>query len=350
MLPSQEAVPRSPTLPCAVPSFPFSIKRTFILLALIFILDNAHDSLRAQTENKSDETDIIRVRTDLVTVPLFVADRNGQRVFGLTLDDFSAQVDGRNLKLEYFAAGAEHVALCFALDASGSAREIIRRQSEAALSLFSRFGSQSRVAIWHFGAQPRLVINFTTEAASAQQGFNPIVVADERTAIFDAAIAAVRAFDEPGGHPAERRILILFSDGLDNASRTKPQAVINEAQQRAVSIYVLHLPFYTPRDGRLQPRAAARGFRALAESTGGRYFMVGDARSALDPNATVDLSPVFKIIEEDLRGQYVVGFYPDDASRDNSFHRLNISLNTRRNRQLRVRQLREGYTLKRSDE
>jgi Ca-activated chloride channel family protein len=310
------------------------------------LLDGASSGVRAQTETAQDEADIVRVRTDLVTVPIFVADRSGQRVFGLTRDDFAAQADGRNLKLEYFAAGTEHVALAFALDASGSAREIIRRQSEAALALFSRFGPQSRVAVWRFGARPELITDFTTEVSLARQGFGLTINAGERTAIFDAAAAAVRAFAKQSSDPAERRILILISDGLDTASQTKPQAVIDEARERAVSLYVIHLPLYAPRDGRLQPRPAARGFRALAEATGGRYFMVGDALDALDPRATVDLGPIFKAIEEDLRGQYVLGFYPDDASRDGRFHRLSISLNARRKSQLRVRQLREGYLLK----
>lgn len=321
-------------------------RRVLFLLASSLVFASFCSTTQAQTEPEPDQTEILRVRTDLVTVPLFVADRSGHRVFGLSQADFGAQVDGRNQRLEYFAAGTEHVALCFALDTSGSAREIIKQQSEAALSLFSRFGPKSRVAVWHFGARPQAVVNFTTEAERARQAFNLSAIADERTAIFDAAVVAVRAFESRDGDPAERRILILISDGLDTASQTKAQAVINEAQQRAVSIYVIHLPLYEPRDGRLQPRPAARGFRALAEATGGRYFMVGDARDALAPRADIDLSPVFKAIEEDLQGQYVVGFYPDDASRDNRFHRLSISLTARSNRSLRVRQLREGFTLK----
>jgi Ca-activated chloride channel homolog len=321
-------------------------RRVLFLFALSLIFVSFCAVVRAQTEPEPDQTDILRVRTDLVTVPLFVTDRSGHRVFGLTQADFGAQVDGRNQRLEYFAAGTEHVALCFALDTSGSAREIIQQQSEAAVALLSRFGPKSRVAVWHFGARPQAIVNFTTEAERARQGFNLSAVADERTAIFDAAVVAVRAFERRDTDPAERRILILISDGLDTASRTKAQTVINEAQQRAVSIYVIHLPLFEPRDGRLQPRPVARGFRTLAEATGGRYFIVGDAHDALAPRASVDLTPVFKAIEEDLQGQYVLGFYTADASRDNRFHRLTISLTARSNRSLRVRQLREGFTLR----
>lgn len=341
-----EALFRNHCSPRALHTLTRFLDRAFLLLSLILVFAGCQSSARAQTETPPDEPDVLRVRTDLVTVPLFVTDRVGRRVFGLTQNDFDAQVDGHTLKLEYFAAGTERVALAFALDASGSAREIIRRQSEAALALLARFGPQSRVAIWRFGARPQLVTSFTDEIDRARTAFNLISVANERTAIFDAAIAAVRDFDRSGHDPAERRILILISDGLDTASRITAQAVISEAQQRGVSIYVIHLPLYAPRDGQLRPRPASKGFRALAEQTGGRYFMAVDKRAALDPGAGVDLGAVFKMIEEDLRGQYVLGFYPDDASRDARFHRLSISLKLHSSNQPRVRQLREGYTLK----
>lgn len=346
MLLHLEALSRCSLLSGAFHSFLHVTRRTSFFLAFILILVSCCVSVCAQTESDTEAAEVVRIRTDLVTVPLFVTDHSGQRVPGLTADDFGAQVDGHNLKPQYFAAGTERVALCFALDTSGSARETIRQQSEAALALFSRFGPQSRVEVWHFGARPLLVADFTTSAESARPGFNLAAIADERTAIFDAAAAAVRSFERRDGDPAERRILILISDGLDTASRIKAQVVINEAQQRAVSIYVIHLPLFAPRDGRLQLRPAAKGFRSLAEATGGRYFIVGDVKAALNPRASVDLSPIFKAIEEDLRGQYVLGFYPEEASRDNRFHRLTISLSSRQHRNLRVRQLREGYTLR----
>lgn len=346
MLLHPEALSRNSSTPRAVHTLLRLSVRAALLLVSILVLLNSSADLRAQDAPAPDDPEVVRVRTDLVTIPLFVADRNNRPVLGLTLKDFGATVDGRNLRLEYFAAGTERVALAFALDASGSTREIIGRQSRAALALFARFGPQSSVAVWRFGTQPQLIAGFTTDDALVRPAFNPGSATDERTAIFDAALAAVRAFERKDADPAERRILILISDGLDTASRTKAPTVITEAVQRAVSIYVIHLPLFAPRDGRLEPRPAAKGFRTLAAATGGRYFMIGDASAALDPRAEVDLSPVFKAIEEDLQGQYVLGLYPDEASRDGRFHRLSISLNAPHNRQLRVRQLRDGYTIK----
>lgn len=300
----------------------------------------------AQDAGVSTDDDVLRVRTDLVTVPAFVTDTHGRRVAGLKQSDFSVQDNGRTVALSYFAAGTEHVALAFALDASGSIREVIAQQREAAIQLFSRFGQGSRVAVLHFGDKAELAVPFTTETAKAQPAFTARLPVSRRTAIFDGVLATLRAFATEKSNPVERRILILISDGLDTASRARSSAVIREAGAQNVSIYVIHLPLYVPHGGRLAVRSASKGFRELAEKTGGRYFLIGDTESALDPQAKLDLAPVFRAIEEDLQGQYVLGYYPDEAARNTAFHRIAISLSPQSGRKLRVRALREEYNLK----
>jgi hypothetical protein len=87
------------------------------------------------------------------------------------------------------------------------------------------------------------------------------------------------------------------------------------------------LPLYQPRDGRLAVRSPAKGFRDLAEKTGGKYFLVGNAASALAPGGydkNNDLTPVFQAIEDDLRSQYLLGFYAGEGARDGRNHRFTI--------------------------
>src|SRR2546428_13811010 len=76
------------------------------------------------------QEDIIRVRTDLVAVPVIVTDSRGRRVPDLKREDFVLTDDNRAAKIGYFASGAERVALLFALDVSGSARDILAQQRE----------------------------------------------------------------------------------------------------------------------------------------------------------------------------------------------------------------------------
>jgi hypothetical protein len=148
---------------------------------------------------------------------------------------------------------------------------------------------------------------------------------DRRTAIFDAAMKSVQAFDALPLVRGERRIVILISDGLDNTSRTSADSVINTALEKRVSFYVIHLPLFEPRDGRLAVRGPSKGFRELAEKTGGKYFLVGDRKSPLAPREN-DLSPIFQAIEEDLKSQYLLGFYIAETARDNRKHVWSVSL------------------------
>lgn len=327
-----------------------SVLRSFSFALVLLVVSSLFSSSQQRAFAQDGEVlpdDVLRVRTDLITVPAFVTDAQGRRVSGLRQTDFSIRDNGRVVELSYFSAGTEHVALAFALDASGSIREVVAGQRDAALKLFSRFGRGSRVAVMHFGEKAELVVPFTTETDKAQPAFTAHLPTSRRTAIFDAAATILRAFAVGKSDPVERRILILISDGLDTASAARASTVIREARALNVSIYVIHLPLYAPRDGRLAVRPVSKGFRDLAEKTGGHYFLVGDAKSALDPQAMPDLAPIFQAIEEDLQGQYVLGYYPDAAARNTNSHRIEISLTPQAGRRkLRVHALREEYNLR----
>jgi Ca-activated chloride channel family protein len=294
-----------------------------------------------------DDEEVVRVSTDLVVVPVYVTDGRGRRVPGLTRQDFQVLDNGRPVETSHFAAGAESVALLFLLDASGSTREIVTQQSETALALFSRFGERSRVSVVQFRERPEPALAFTRDLRAARVAFRIAPLPDRRTAIFDAALAAARAFSSEAADPAERRIAVLISDGLDTASATPPAVAVEAARAAGVSFYVIHVPLYEPRDGRLAARRPSKGFRELAEKTGGQFFVVGDARSSLDPRAEHDLSPIFRAIAEDLQSQYVLGYRAEAAGREPGLHRIEVRPAAPRERRLRVRQLRESYESKR---
>lgn len=313
-----------------------------LVTALAFVVLATASSLNTATAQEPD--DVVRIRTDLVTIPLVITDSRGRRIANLTKADFVLTDFDTSAKIDYFASGTDRVAMLFALDASGSEREIFAGQRQAALALFARFGAGSRVAVLHFADYVRLTVPFTTDSGAAQGAFASGASASSGTAIFEGAAAAVRSFDVSGGFSMERRIVLLMSDGLDTLSSTKYAEVVTAARDRGVSFYVIHFQLFTPGDGRLVPRPPSKGFRELAEQTGGRYFRIGDAKSALDPNPHYDLAPVFAAIDNDLRGQYVLGFYPRETARDGQTHPVTIAL-ANRNSKLRVRQMKTSYQL-----
>lgn len=286
-----------------------------------------HAQQPAQRIASDDE--VIKVSTDLLVYPIRVRDKRTPPKVTLTERDLTLRDDDQVTAGLYLYPGADRVALVFALDESGSLREIVSAQREAALSLFKRFGDRSQIAVIRFAVSPALVAPFGKDTATASDAFKFPARANQRTAIFDAAAAAVNAFDVLPRFRSERRIVVLISDGLDNASSLKANAVIKSALEKQISFYVIHLPLFAPREGRLAVRPPAKGFRELAEKTGGKYFLVGNVNSALLPlgnRASSDLTPIFQAIEEDLRSQYLLGFYATEGSRDGRNHRLTVSV------------------------
>lgn len=289
-----------------------------------------------------DQEDIVRVRTDLVTMAVTVVDSRGHRVAGLKQEDFVMRYEGQVVKIGHFSSGTDRVALVFLLDGSGSARDYLAKQREAALTLFSRFGPGSQVAVANFGNKTKLTVPFTDDVNKARLGFDFRASAGQHSAIFDSAAAAVTLLEQRPNDPTERRIVVLTSDGLDNASSTKAAEVIECARGNAISFYVIHFPLYAPFDGRLMMRATAKGFRELADKTGGRFYTAGNVELALRPGALYDLSTSFKSIEEDLASQYVLGFYPGKAIPEAALRELDVTLERSTKRKLRVVPLRRS--------
>lgn len=295
------------------------------LIVLSFFLPTYFSKITVLGQEPESDVDVLRFSTDLILFPIRVANKRRQAIPSLTARDFIFKDNDKVITEPYFSLGAERVAMVFALDESGSLRDIIADQRETALALFGRFKSESRIAVLRFAEKPILIVGFDRETDKASDAFKFFAGANRRTAIFDGALAAVKAFNSLPKDPAERRIVILISDGLDNASAVKANTAIAAAQERNVSFYVIHLPLFEPRGDRLAVRAPTKGFRDLAEKTGGRYFLAGDAKLALTQQQR-DLAPIFKAIEEDLKSQYLLGFYVGENARDGRLHRVSITL------------------------
>ena len=299
--------------------------RIALTLLLVCLCFSVYPAKVAAQDPPSDDEDVVRVNTDLLLFPIRIRDRKGQAVAGLTEQDLTLKDEDKVTTSLYLVPGGERVAMLFALDQSGSLREIISQQRDAALALFSRFSDRSSVAVVRFSDNASLALPFTKDTEAARSAFRFRASPNRRTAIFDAAAHSINAFDDLPFIRTERRIVILISDGLDNQSAISYESVIKNAVESHISFYVIHLPLFEPRDGRLEVRPPAKGFRDLAEKTGGKYFLVGDRKSALAPKDN-DLTPVFQAIEEDLKSQYLLGFYIAESARDNRRHNFSVSL------------------------
>lgn len=300
--------------------------RSRLVVLCVLLITSFLRPAQAQSQEPASDDEVVRVSTDLLLFPIRIRDKRKQAATSLAETDLVLKDDDRVTTGLYFYPGADRVALVFALDQSGSLRQIISQQREAALGLFGRFGERSRVAVLRFAETASVVAPFGRDTNIVRDAFNFRGRFNEHTAIFDAAAAALSAFDPLPRVRSERRIVILISDGLDNASRTRASRVIDSALDRGISFYVIHLPLFEPRDGHLAVRSPAKGFRDLAEKTGGKYFLAGDIRSALAAPEKVDLAPIFQAIEDDLKNQYLLGFYLGEKANDGNKHRFSLGM------------------------
>ena len=152
-----------------------------------------------------NQDDVIRVRTDLVTVPTMVVDAKGRRVAGLKQDDFLIKDDGKSVRLDHFSNGSDRVALVFLLDASGSASDYLTKQRETALALFARFGPGSQIAVLRFSEKAQTAVPFTRDITKARRGFEFPSGTERHTAIFDSVAMAIQIFEQRKVDPTERR-------------------------------------------------------------------------------------------------------------------------------------------------
>lgn len=298
----------------------------FLILAVDLCLAcscvGAIDSFAQVTDQKDDE--VVRVSTNLLLFPIRVRDKRGSIVNNLTVNDLALNDVDKVVRGLEFLQGLDRVVLVFALDESGSLRDMISAQKDAALTLFDRFGNKSSVAVLRFAEIPTVAAPFARDTSNARAAFDVSVRRNQHTAIFDAALKATEMFDTLSRVRYERRIVILISDGLDNASKVKPKMAIDFAKDKRVSFYVIHLPLFEPRDGRLAVRRPTKGFQELAEQTGGKYFLIDEP--SLGTPKHVDLTKVFHAIEEDLKSQYLLGFYLNEKANDDRRHSFDLSL------------------------
>jgi Ca-activated chloride channel family protein len=295
-------------------------------------------SIRAQD-------DVVTVRTDLVLVPARVTDRSRKPVTNIRREDFELLVDGKPIKPDFFSTGSPSVNLLFLLDQSGSVRETIARQTDAARQLFMRFGPHSSVAVVRFDEQPHLISGFAESDSAMPAGFVFPAEHDRRTAIFDSVAESIRFFDVAQRRADARKLIILISDGLDTVSRARVDDVISRAQNSGITIYALQIATFVPDGNTLRPRPPTKGFKDLGEKTGGAYFLFGDKNSALDPSKPVDLSRVFDAIERDLSSQYLLGFYPPENLRDSQDHRIDVNVVNAGQGKLRVQPSRRSFRI-----
>lgn len=251
------------------------------------------------------------VKVKLVSIFVNVTDKNGAIVGGLAKDDFAVFEDGRPQEIAVFERQTElPLNLTLAIDTSASVRKDLSEE-EAAARRFARdiLRPQDQMSVIQFATTVRQLTPFTNKLSVIDHGLGDLRT-DWATALYDAICFG----SERLGGRSGRKVLVLVSDGDDTAQNSTYAQALEAALRNEVMIYALiDVPIEASAGRDL---GGEHALITLSEETGGKYFYVGDG----------SLDKAFAKVSEDLRTQYLLGYYPKDQEPGRAFHRLTVTI------------------------
>lgn len=166
-----------------------------------------------------------------------------------------------------------------------------------------------------FGYGWSLPQSWTGSREALRTGIRSAVAARQNplpgTALFDAVFQACFHEQAKADHSVSGNLIIVFTDGEDNASHTALDEVVNTCQLSNTVIYAFRA---ASADTRFS--AGPRNLNELAEKTGGRAFTADDLDSTIEKE--------LEEIEERVRNQYRLVYRPQYLAHDGAFHRIEI--------------------------
>ena len=257
----------------------------------------------------------IRVETKLVNVPVNVVDANGAPLGGLKAEDFEILEDGRPQKIAYFEKeSSTPLSIVLAIDSSESVLRDERLEKSAAKRFIEALmREQDEMALMDFSDTVREIVPFTNQVRRIEDGLNTLVRGNE-TSLFDAIYLASEQLAATKSDAGRRRVLVLITDGEDTLRKTRYGQALEQAQRAGAMIYSIIIVPIAADAGR-----SVGGEHALIQmsaDTGGKFYYVQN-RS--------DLDPAFARVSDDLRTQYVLGYYAPKGARD-SFRRITVRI------------------------
>ena len=272
---------------------------------ILFLLLLAPVSLPAQ------DPATFRIDAKLVNLFVNVTDKTGSIVGGLTRDDFQVMEDGRPQKISVFERQSElPLNLTLAIDTSGStAKDISLEQSAARRFIHALLRQQDQMSLIEFATDVRELVPFTNKVSQLDHGLNSLRIGDA-TALYDAIYLGSESLARKQG----RKVLILVSDGGDTAkSTTYPQA-LEQALRSEVMIYsIIDVPIEASAGRDI---GGEHALITLAQDTGGKSFYAGEG----------GLDKAFEKVSDDLRTQYLIGYYANNQEPGRSFHRVQVTV------------------------
>ncbi|HYE14473.1 MAG TPA: VWA domain-containing protein, partial [Pyrinomonadaceae bacterium] len=184
----------------------------------------------AQQGEEVDEGDVVRIETQLVSVPTVVTDRTGKPVSGLRADNFLVFEDGRPQKIANFATADAPFEVALLLDTSGSTRAELGLIRRAALAFIEALRPGDRVSILGFNTKREGDTSLATVEVKAPltddreelQKAVEAIGASNGTPFYDGLGSVARQVfrEQPREELRGRRALVALTDGVDSTSES----------------------------------------------------------------------------------------------------------------------------------
>ena len=254
----------------------------------------------------------IRMNVDLVLVPVTVTDPMNRLVTGLEKEDFQVYENNHEQKIRTFAAEDAPVSIGIIFDLSGSMTSKLVRAKESILQFIKTANPQDEFFVIGFNDRPELIEDFTSSVEDIEARL-ATVRSGHRTALLDAIYYGVAKMKD-ARH--ERKALLVVSDGGDNRSRYTEGEVRSQVREADVEIYSIGI--FDPYAPTPEERTGPQLLEDISDVTGGRLFRVDD----ID-----ELGDIAEKISTELRNQYVIGYRPEDLTRDGKWRKVKVKVN-----------------------
>ena len=270
--------------------------------------------LRAQQQQ--DAPMVFRTEMRVVVCNTTVVDKNGHLVTDLARENFAVFENGVPQKIGDFKHEDVPVSLGLIIDNSGSMRTKRAGVEAASLALVRDSNPEDEVFVVNFNDEPFMDLPnkkvFTNDIREMEEALTRI---DSKggTAMRDAIRMAIDYLMENANR--EKKVLVLVTDGVDNASIIKQDKLIKAAQQSGVLIYAVGL---LGEEDRADAGKAKKELTELAQTTGGEVYF---------PKDVSEVDPIAHIVAHDIRNQYTISYTPSNNNMDGTFRQIKITVN-----------------------
>jgi VWFA-related protein len=299
-----------------------------VLPVLLFILSGFSSSQVAPPSNARDQENFrISVDVDLVVLQATVRDREGHTVMELGQQNFEVFEDGRPQPIRLFRHEDTPVTVGLVIDHSGSMREKLADVTAGAQAFVHSSNPHDQMFVVNFNETVSLGLPIGIRFSDNAEQLGGAIwgaPAMGTTALYDAIVEALKRLQHG---TSDKKVLIVISDGGDNASKAGLDQALKMAEQSSAMIYTIGI--FEPDDPDRNPKVLQR----LAQETGGE---------AIFPTRLSETEEICERIARDIRNQYTIGYSSPNASRDGTYHKVRLTARMNGNGKLSVL-TRAGY-------